>query len=241
MIIFLNAILSWIIPKKIIICSKNSINVHRSVGYKNNFELIHNGFDPKIYRPIKNYKRENFGLKKNEIVIGNVARYHTVKNQDYLLSIFSKIKNIPNIKLVMIGTNIDKKNLDLIKKIKKHKIKDKVILLGRRDDVFHIYKFFDIFLLTSLSEGFPNVLAEAMLNKNICFSTDVGDSSLIMRNKNFIIPKHNVEKSVKIIKKMIQLKYNKKWKLIKKKNREHIINKFSLEKMVAKYSNVWKN
>ena len=84
-IIFFNSIFSWIIPKKIIICSKKSINIHRSLGFKNIFELIHNGFDPKIYLPKKNFKRKNLNLKKNQIVIGNVARYHPVKNHDYLL------------------------------------------------------------------------------------------------------------------------------------------------------------
>ena len=56
-IIILNSILSWIVPKKIIICSKKSIDIHKSLGFKNNFELIHNGFDVKNYLPKKNYKK----------------------------------------------------------------------------------------------------------------------------------------------------------------------------------------
>ena len=238
-IILLNAILSWIIPKKIIICSKNSINVHKAIGYKNKFELIHNGFDQKIYLPKKRFKRKNFNLKNNQIIIGNVARFHKVKNHKYLLSIFEKIKNISNIKLVLIGTGLDTNNIILMKMINNYKLQNKVILLGKRNDVFHIYKLFDIFMLTSLSEGFPNVLAEAMINKNICFSTKVGDSSLILNDNKFILPKHNVEKSAQILKRFILKRNNTKWKMIKEKNKKNIIKNFSLKKMVSKYSNVW--
>ena len=84
---------------------------------------------------------------------------------------------------------MDKKNSILIEKIKKYNIQNKVVLLGKRDDVFHIYKLFDIFVLTSLSEGFLNVLAEAMINKNICLSTNVGDTNIILNDNKFIILK----------------------------------------------------
>ena len=238
-VILLNAVLSWIIPKKIIICSKNSINVHKAIGYKNKFELIHNGFDPKIYLPKKNFKRKNFNLKNNQIVIGNVARFHKVKNDNYLFSIFEKVKNTPNLRLVLVGTGMNKNNITLMKMIRNYKLQNKVILLDKRNDVFHIYKLFDIFILTSFSEGFPNVLAEAMMNKNICLSTNVGDSSLILNNKKFIIPKNNVKKSAQILKELILKKNNSKWKKIKEKNKIHIIKNFSLIKMVSKYSNVW--
>ena len=40
-----------------------------------------------------------------------------------------------------------------------------------------------------------------MINNNICYSTDVGEASLILRRKNFIIPKDDVIKSARIIQK----------------------------------------
>ena len=91
-IIFFNAILSWIIPKKIIICSKNSINIHKSIGYKNNFKLIHNGFDSSFYLPKKNYIRKNFNLKNHEVIIGNVARFHAVKIMIIFYLFLTKLK-----------------------------------------------------------------------------------------------------------------------------------------------------
>lgn len=241
LIIYLNAFLSWFIPKKIIICSQRSIKVHRLVGYKNNFKLIHNGFDNRIFEKSKSYKRKLFKLNNKQILIGNVARYHSVKNHEYLFLIFSKLQKNLDIKLILAGTNMDERNKDLMKMIDRYKIRDKVILLGRRDDIMKIYKIFDIFILTSLSEGFPNVLAEAMINNNICFSTNVGDSDVILRNKSFMIPHNNHKKVVKVIKKIIDKKNSKEWKMIKEKNKEHIVSHFSLNKMTNRYLNVWRS
>ena len=127
------------------------------------------------------------------------------------------------------------KNSILIEKIKKYNIQNKVVLLGKRDDVFHIYKLFDIFVLTSLS-GFPNVLIEAMINKNICLSTNVGDTNIILNDNKFIIPQNDIKKSAEMLKKLIK-KTTKSGVLLRIKIKTYN-RQLSLKKMI-KYSDVW--
>lgn len=242
LIIFFNAFLSWFIPKKIIICSANSIPRHLHVGFKNNFKVIHNGYDLNIYpKSKKKYKKKDFLLDANDFVVGNVARFNSVKNHLYLLDIFSKIyirNRVP--KLVLIGSGVDENNHTLKKKIKELKIENRVMLLGRKDDVINIYPIFDLFILPSESEGFPNVLAESMMNKNIVFSTNVGEVSHIIPNKKFILPLNNHLKSAKKIN--YYFNNTKKDKLNKDKiiNERVIKNCFSLSEMSKKYQDIWK-
>lgn len=243
-VVFINALLSYFIPKKIVICSKNSIPRHIKVGYSNNFELIHNGYDLNFY-PDKSKKilqRKNFKLDKRDFIVGNVARYNPVKNHTYLLKIFSKIKiqkRVP--KLILIGSKIDKSNKFLIKKIKELKIEKRVILLGKREDAIKIYPIFDLFILSSKSEGFPNVLAEAMMNKNIVFSTNVGEVDQILPNNKYVLPLNDHQRSAEKINNYFKKNDYKKILFDRNLNREIIFNFFSLKRMSQKYTKLWKS
>ena len=60
-------------------------------------------------------------------------------------------------------------------------LKDELIFLGSQSDVKPILSSLDLHVLSSShGEGFPNVLAEAMLCGVPCIATNVGDSSKII-------------------------------------------------------------
>lgn len=241
LIILACAILSWFIPSKIIICSKRSMTIHSKIGYKNIFHLIQNGFQLK-----KSNKKKILELKKKlsikeAFVIGNVSRYHPQKNHFFLLECFQKfIKKNSNSILVLVGSNLDKKNKELQEKIKTLNLKDRVVLLGQRDDINDIYQLFDFFILPSSSEGFPNVLAEAMLNKIPCCSSDVGDAKEILGNDGWIISSTNHSKTINVLNKAYKMKSNQKlWNNRKNRCRERILKRFPLKKMIFSYSKIW--
>ena len=63
---------------------------------------------------------------------------------------------------------------DLMKLIRKNGLKDRIFLLGRREDIAVIFRLADLFLLTSLQEGTPNVLLEAQYACLPAVATRVG-------------------------------------------------------------------
>ncbi len=132
------------------------------------------------------------GNKKNnspkENVILSVGRLDKNKAQDLLIKAFSNIDNT-NWKLIFVGDGIEKQNyINLTKKLK---IESKVTFVGNSSRVYDYYNSSKIFAFTSKSEGFPNVLIEAMYFELPCISTDcpTGPSEIIVDGLNgFLIP-----------------------------------------------------
>ena len=64
---------------------------------------------------------------------------------------------------VLVGSNINKNNIELISEIKRLSLSDHVILLGQHDDILKIMNGLDLYIQSSsYGEGFPNVVAESM-------------------------------------------------------------------------------
>lgn len=114
-----------------------------------------NAFNPEL----REKTRQNFQWT-DKIVYGFIGRYVPQKNPLFLLDIFHRIsQKQDNAILVMIGFGELEK--DIKKRIEELALTQKVIDLGRRDDIKQFYNAFDAFLLPSLYEGMPVVGIEA--------------------------------------------------------------------------------
>lgn len=103
--------------------------------------------------------RKEFGWE-NKVVYGFIGRYVPQKNPLFLIDIFNEIaKKQKNSILVMIG--FGELENEMQDKILSYGIIDRVVNLGRRDDIRQFYNAFDAFLLPSLYEGMPVVGIEA--------------------------------------------------------------------------------
>ena len=125
-----------------------------------------------------------------------MARYAKMKDQLTLLKALSlvKLKKV-NFLCVMVGTQINRNNLELIHNIKNYKLTKNIKLLGRRDDIVEIMSGIDIYVQSSkYGEGFPNVVAEAMACKTPCVVTNSGDAPFIVGRTGWIVPTNNPKK-----------------------------------------------
>lgn len=146
-------------------------------------KVIPVGFNDKLFRPMdKNKMRQKYGFSIDDKIILYVGRFEKEKRLDILLNAFKEIKNeIINAKLVLVGDGREKNNIENL--IKKLDIKDVVILNTiEHDRMPEIMNCADVFALTSMYEGMPTVVLEALACGIPVVSTDVGDVHKVVKN-----------------------------------------------------------
>jgi glycosyltransferase involved in cell wall biosynthesis len=237
--------LSFLLPKSIVVVSKSAKKNCVNLGYcKDKLNFIPNGYDLSILKPIKKYKFnfiKRYKIKKQVPLIGSVARYDPKKDHLNLLNAISKIKseNI-NFLCILVGSNINKNNVNLISEIKKLKLSNHVRLLGQKTNIPEVMNGLDIYIQSSsYGEGFPNVVAESMACGTPCVVTDVGDAAFIVDKSGWITPPKNPIKLASRIKQALSEKESKNWNKRCVKARSRIKNNFEIKAMLNSYNNLW--
>lgn len=119
---------------------------------------------------VRRNARKQLNLE-DSLVIGHVGRFVYQKNHEFLIDVFAKIaQKIPQAKLLLIG---DGELCDEIKrKISRFNLENRVIFMGKREDVYVWYQAMDMFLLPSRFEGLGIVLVEAQAAGLPCICSD---------------------------------------------------------------------
>lgn len=155
-------------------------------------KVIYNGIAISDYKPDEKsrlYKSEN-----NEIILGNLGRLVHQKGQKYLIDIASELKDHNlNFKILIGGEGPLKKELLLY--AGKLGVSEKILFQGFIDDVPAFMNSIDIFVLTSLWEGFGYVIIEAMTCRKPVVAFNISSNpELIEDNKTgFLTELNNIQ------------------------------------------------
>lgn len=146
---------------------------------RHKFTTIYNFVDIDDYYSLKDLsseyrvKRKELDLTEENIVIGNIGRLAPQKSQkDFIIAAHHVVKKIPHARFIIAGEGPLLN--DLLRLVKKLSLKDKIIFTGFIKDIKGIFSIMDIFVLTSLWEGFPLTICEAMASFVPVISTRVG-------------------------------------------------------------------
>ena len=229
--------------KYVINNSQVSIQQHHNIGFsRKNSCHIANGFDLEKYQP-DSVLYENFrvthGWQPETKIIGNVARFHPMKNHLGLIEFFAQIKKkYPKpLKLVMVGKEITADNHMLMQKIKALGLSEDCLLLGLQDSS-KIMPVFDVYVSYSLwGEGFPNVLGEALACNVPCVASDVGDCRMLLQPfDNCIFQVNTPELVVPTICDFL----NKPKAAVGTSFRQHIEQNYTLEHITQQYVKLYR-
>ena len=154
-------------PSMFIACSKA---LHEK--YKKNQQIslkyIQNGVNLKEYHPVKSKQdiRKKLNIRENSIIFISVGSLVKLKNFKTTIDAFTLFNNtIENSALLIIGDGPEKEGL-----VKNNK---NIIFLGNVINVYEYLQASDIYVSSSLSEGLPNSVMEAMATGLPCVLSDI--------------------------------------------------------------------
>jgi len=246
MIAWLCARLSGILPMAIATCSVEAAKEHKRMGYAPaKFHVIPNGFDLGAYAPDiakRQELREEWGVARDELLFGCVARWDPYKDHPNLLQALSEVaaRGRP-VRCVFVGGGLTAKNPVLTGLLSKYNLNGSVVLAGSRGDIPAVMNALDFHILPSASEAFPNVVAEAMACGTPCVVTDVGDAAVIVGDTGWVVPPKTpvlLAAAIEEARNGFGGENDAKRRI---QARQRIKDNFSLEKMTRAYRQLWES
>ncbi|MEO6445712.1 MAG: glycosyltransferase [Gemmatimonadaceae bacterium] len=129
-------------------------------------------FEPPAAEQLALWRRE-LGLGEGDEVVGIVANLHPVKDHASLLRAVALVApRRPSLRLVLVGDGSERTALESL--AGELGIGDRVRFAGRRPQRPTMHGLFDVSVLSSLGEGFPNSIVEAMAAGRPLVATAVG-------------------------------------------------------------------
>ncbi len=238
------SLLSYFLPTYIICNSYSGTKVHKKIGYaKDKLTVIGNGFDTELFKPCaKNYVnlRRRLKIPPNSRIIGFVARFHHQKNHAGFFQAAKIIHDsIPTVHFVLCGENIQKGNACLDGMLNKMGDVSYLHLLGIQHDMASITAGFDIAISNStVGEGFPNVIGEAMACGVPCVATDVGDSRFLISDTGITIPTDHHEILATACIELLKMKKDT-FQELRRKAQLRIQRHFGIKKITKQYEQLY--
>ena len=169
-------------------------------------ELIENGIDLNEYARRNDIAKakQRVGLPAGRMLIGAVGRLSAEKGFDVLIrAVHGLLTADVDVELVIVGDGGEKTSLQSL--ARDLGCSNRVHLLGYQSDLIPWYEAMDTFVLSSVREGLPNVLLEAMaLEVPIVATAVAGVPTLVRHGDNgFIVPSGSVDALAKAIKQVL--------------------------------------
>lgn len=209
--------------------------------------VIHNAIDPDAWskaRAEKGILRKEFSIPEPSKIIGYVGRIMPEKDILTMVDVADQLINRKKIDafFILVGESKDYSyHQKILKKITSFNLQNRFLMIGTRTDLVNVYSDFDIFLMTSIQEGFPNSLLEAMAMEvpSVVSSID-GIPEIIENNQNGVLCN---AKDVKAFSKSIQLLLNdnKLYSSIFENARTIIENRLSFQHRLRKMENAYES
>ena len=145
-------------------------------------EVVYNFIDESVYRRTdSSYLREEYGIEEDDKVVIHVSNFRGVKRVQDVVKAFALMAEKMPAKLLLVGDGPEMTVVcNLVTKLN---LNDKVLFLGKQDNLEELYSISDLMLLLSEKESFGLVALEAMACGVPCIGTKVGGIPEVISNE----------------------------------------------------------
>lgn len=209
---------------------------------KKKISLILNGIDTDKYKPFKSIEqkadlRRQYHVPEDSFLVGTVGRLAPEKNYPMLLKAFLGFNVLaPEISkhLIFVGDGQERTSLE--KMTAQLGLEDMVTFTGNQNHIQNILPMFDVFALSSITEGTSISLLEAQACGISAVATDVGGNSNVIKDKytGYLCPLNDNIEMAQCFQKIFD-----EPRSFRGNARVHILEKFSLSKTIDKYEKIY--
>ena len=184
--------------------------------------------------------REEHGIPQDALVIGALGRAHPMKNHRAMLeAVAGRGTFDPDVWMVVAGRGVAEECAEFVRQEGPRRAR--VVLLDEQADVIAFFSALDVYVHGSVSgEGFPNVIAEAMLCELPVVATDVAETRLLLGAGNACVDIRYMDAFAAGVDRMVALPCAER-RRVAKNNREQILSRFAIESVADLYTTAFRS
>jgi len=206
-----------------------------------NLTRIYNGINSSRFNaPRKDWLRGELGFPNQTKLIGMVANVRQTKGHDFFIRAARRVADIhPQTRFLAVGDVDESLGQGLRRLVEQLDLGDRFFFLGFRHDIPDILGDLDVFVLPSISEGFPLVVLEAMAAGKPVVATRSGGPDEMIRDgqDGFLVPPADAEA---LAAKICLLLEQPEWAAtLAQEGQRKIARQFSMEGMIRQYEELY--
>ncbi len=203
--------------------------------------VVHNGVDPEAFRPAPNHAlRSELGLPEGTVLVGALGNVRVSKGYDELLRVAARLRaSHPALRFVVAGRSSPALMDRLLAQRAALGVEDRVHFLGFRDDPAAVLNGLDVYLSTSVSEGFSLTTVQAMAAALPVVATRSGGPEEIVTDAHdgLLVP---VGDTAAIADALARLAADPALRTrLGQAGRATVLARFTLERMVSAYADLY--
>lgn len=201
---------------------------------ENKIKTIYHGIDITDAKPNENNKIELIEKKGRGIILGNAGRLTKQKGHHFLIKIAKKLKE-RNLEFTLFIAGTGELQSELEALIEQYNLQNEVILMGFVSDMDSFMNSIDIFLLTSIWEGFGYVLVESMIKSKpvIAFNMTSNPEIVTQNETGFLVEYPDLE--VFADKTQLLIEDEALRKQLGNNGKASVINRFNLNDRITEF------